>query len=370
MGGRDPDVLIVGGGPAGLSTWLHLRERMPRLAARTILVERSTYPRDKLCGGGLTWPGALLLAELDIALRSPSVAVHEVEFRFGGESLVLRAREAIRVVRRRAFDHELARAAVARGLELHEGEPVEDLCPIDGGVLVQTPRAEYRPRFVVGADGAHSTVRARLGPRGRSPGLARLIKVVGPAGGAADGRLDHTAVFDFGPAAAGLQGYVWHFPCIEDGQRAIDHGVYDSRVVGDARRADLRAILERSLPDRSRALPTSSWASHPVRPFAPDAELSAPHVLLVGDAAGVDPVLGEGIAPSLEYGEVAAEALVEAFESGDFSGSGYRETLFGYRLGHSLLRRSQLAADLYGRHSGRIEAVRERMAGWIAEGLP
>jgi flavin-dependent dehydrogenase len=234
---------------------------------------------------------------------------------------------------------------------------------------VRTSRAEYRARVVVGADGAQSTVRARLVAAAPS-GLARLIKVVGPAQQPAGDRLDHTAVFDFGPAAAGLQGYLWRFPCLEGGRRATDHGVYDSRVRADARRADLRAIFARALAGQGPGLDAASWASHPVRPFSPDALLSAPRVLLVGDAAGVDPLLGEGISQSLEYGEVAAEALADAFEGGDFSGSGYRETLFGYRLGHSLLQRSRLAADLYAASGGGLPGMRKRMAEWIAEGLP
>ncbi len=48
MTALDYDVMIVGGGPAGISTWLHLQKRNPVLAARTILLEKATYPRDKL----------------------------------------------------------------------------------------------------------------------------------------------------------------------------------------------------------------------------------------------------------------------------------------------------------------------------------
>ena len=52
MSAFDYDVMIVGGGPAGISTWLHLHKRNPALAARTILIDKAVYPRQKLCGGG------------------------------------------------------------------------------------------------------------------------------------------------------------------------------------------------------------------------------------------------------------------------------------------------------------------------------
>ncbi|NIQ23698.1 MAG: FAD-dependent oxidoreductase, partial [Pseudomonas stutzeri] len=50
----DADVIIVGGGPAGASTALHLERLNPKLAARTLVLEKSRHPRDKTCGGALT----------------------------------------------------------------------------------------------------------------------------------------------------------------------------------------------------------------------------------------------------------------------------------------------------------------------------
>jgi flavin-dependent dehydrogenase len=49
----DYDVVIVGSGPAGVSTWLHLHRFEPQLAARTLVLEKAQHPRPKLCGGGV-----------------------------------------------------------------------------------------------------------------------------------------------------------------------------------------------------------------------------------------------------------------------------------------------------------------------------
>ena len=49
----DYEIMIVGGGPAGISTWLHLHKYFPELAEKTLLIEKATYPRDKLCGGAI-----------------------------------------------------------------------------------------------------------------------------------------------------------------------------------------------------------------------------------------------------------------------------------------------------------------------------
>ena len=59
------DVLIIGGGPSGLSTALHLRQHAPHLSPRILLLEKAHYPRPKLCAGGLTPDAEILLDRRD-----------------------------------------------------------------------------------------------------------------------------------------------------------------------------------------------------------------------------------------------------------------------------------------------------------------
>ena len=351
------DVLIVGGGPAGLSTWLHLHELAPAVAARTLLIERASYPRDKVCGGGVTAQGDFVLKCLGVRTDVPAVPIHNIEFRVGTRSYFLRRPNIFRVVRRREFDHALATAAVARGLCLHEGEALVDFEPDADGLIVRTTRATYRVGTLVGADGAYSAVRRRMG-LDEGTCRARLLETTIPARAQDDALFTtHTAVFDFTPVSCGLQGYVWDFPCLDNGASAINRGIFDSRIFPERPRPNLKAVFSGALAEREVPVHPRTWAGHPVRWFAETSVVAQPRVLLVGDAAGVDPSLGEGISLALEYGELAADTLRDAFQCNDFSFTDYHTRLLQHPLGRSLRMRTSVAKRMYRDGPAALEAL-------------
>ena len=118
----DFDIMIVGAGPAGISTWLHLHKYAPDLASRTVVIDKAVFPRDKICGGAVGPWSLSTLKHLGIKLDIPSLPIANMEFIFGEEKLTLHQPNSMTMVQRIEFDHALVKTAVNRGLQLFENE--------------------------------------------------------------------------------------------------------------------------------------------------------------------------------------------------------------------------------------------------------
>lgn len=343
------DVIIVGSGPAGVSTALHLAHLAPNLAARLLVLERARHPRPKLCGGGVLQSGELILRRLGLELSDLShqnVLTTQCQFEERGIT-IQRTPVNFRVVERQRFDAWLVAAMRERDLALHEEAHVRNVDVEGDYVEVQTDRGRYQARVVVGADGSNSVVRRAVTPEaGR---VARLLAFIAPPGDpAVRPAVQTTAFFDFSVIPWGSQGHAWDFPMLVEGAPARNQGIYDTRYHLNAPHGNLPDMLRRVTEKRGLELNHYHVRGHPLRWFTPDAALAAPRVLLVGDAAGSDPCFGEGIAFALAYGELAAQEILAAFDRGDFTFSGYRRRVQHSPLGRNLQWRYHLGGLLYG----------------------
>src|SRR4051812_8864026 len=82
------DVAIIGGGPAGISTALHLRAVAP--SARILVLEKARYPREKICAGGIGARAFRLLDKIGVEVECPHVPLDAVALRVAGETIVVR----------------------------------------------------------------------------------------------------------------------------------------------------------------------------------------------------------------------------------------------------------------------------------------
>lgn len=87
--------------------------------------------------------------------------------------------------------------------------------------------------------------------------------------------------------------------------------------------------------------------AHPILRYEPRAPASANRVVLTGDAAGIDPLFGEGIFSALALGRITAKSVADALESRNFSFSDYEKRVRSSSIGSVMRRRRLLANRLY-----------------------
>ncbi|HEY5240192.1 MAG TPA: NAD(P)/FAD-dependent oxidoreductase [Polyangiaceae bacterium] len=341
------DVIIVGGGPAGSTTALALAAAAPELAPRVVVLEKSRYPREKPCAGALGARGDALLRELGVEIDVPSAAIDGMSFRGTGVEVTAAPGRIGRVVRRLEFDAALARAVRSRGVEVREGVRVDRVTDDGLGALLETTAGPVRARAVVGCDGVGSVVRKALGV-GAGQLRAQVVEVDTEAvRGDPDRSLLH-----FDASDRSLPGYAWDFPTVVDGRPLVCRGVYRLKVdegPGDDGR-DVSALLAARL--RAQGLDPARCKNkrYAERGFEPATRLARGALMLVGEAAGIDSVTGEGIAQAIEYGVLAGRFLARRLTSEDGlpAVAEWHEELGASRLARDLRIRTRFVRLFYG----------------------
>ena len=356
---RDCAVLIAGAGPAGLATALYLLRGRPVLAGRVVAVEKFAHPRFKVCAGGLIPKTMLALEELGISLDHPAVEVIRGEARtpVGGVDLSGGGGVLCTIVRRDWFDAMLARAAVRAGLEIVGNERVVWVGQDAQGVRVDTDIGTIRAKVLVGADGSGSRVRrCAFGERKETTGRALMTDISVNPEKAVEFR-ENRYRFDFRCVNGGISGYSWSFPCVIDGRAHLNVGIYDQRPRKFSEKGSEQARMIAELAASFPELPldqlvrrTMKWNSFPIRWFdARDRYLNG-RVILAGDAAGVDPLMGEGISCAFEHGKLAARAIGAFLDGDEEALRGYDRALHEGAVGRKLQKLAFAARHFYGPH--------------------
>ncbi len=327
------DVAIVGAGPSGSASALHLSRR----GWRVLLVDKAVFPRDKPCAEYLSPPAEQLLDELGVMrlleMQSPGrlrgfriFAPNGTSFQGdfsathdgGGKSYFTTGL----TVPRLRLDAALVRATRAGGVELREGWRLAQLARAQGiWRLTSTSGESVAARLLLAADGVHSTVARRLGLH--VPGKLRKVALVAHMSGI-------SGLGDYGEIHVAGRRYVGLAPLDPAGVSGLCNV---AMVVDEARDARYLAgrpqefLIETlsSFPGLqgrlehlrvARPTLTISRISVKARRFSDDG------LLLVGDAGGYfDPFTGEGIYRALRTAQVAAEVGDGALRSQDLSAS-------------------------------------------------
>ena len=331
------DVIVVGAGPAGSSAAFHLAQA----GVDVLLLEKAAFPRDKICGDGLTPRAVRQLVAMGIDLDAPGWARNNgLRIVGAGHRLELPWPELASfppygMVRTRMdFDELLARHAEKAGARLMERTavtgPVFDEAtgrvvgvtarPVDERGRKVGDETTYRAPVVIAADGVSARIAVALGlERRENRPMGVAVRAYYQTPRHDDPWMESwLELWDGTPGSSNLlPGYGWIFG-VGDGTANVGLGILNTSKA--FQHVDYKDVLQRWLSNTPEEWGFRDDANRVGRigsAALPMGFNRKPHytrgVLLCGDSGGmVNPFNGEGIDYALESGHVAAETIVQA----------------------------------------------------------
>ncbi|HLX07740.1 MAG TPA: geranylgeranyl reductase family protein [Thermoanaerobaculia bacterium] len=308
---REVDVIVVGAGPAGCAAAYDLAKS----GVEALILEKRNFPRTKPCGGALTTKAVKAL-RFSIAPVIRVVVTDFVAAREFTKSKRLRSRYPVGAMTvREELDDFVLHQTIAAGATMQKIDRLLEITSDDESVTVKLESGSIRAKFLIGADGANSSVRHLIDANEQVQfGFAIEAQVKGHA-------VDPAMIFDFGMVP---RGYGWIFP-------KGDHynvGLYTY----DARFGIMPGQLRAYVKQKALAADCEHVVGHPLGlggwRHAPDRK----RIFLVGDAAGLcEPLLGEGIYYAISSGQMAAAAVTAELKEGKSACQSFRRSLDSLR---------------------------------------
>jgi geranylgeranyl reductase family protein len=302
------DIIIAGGGPAG-STAAYL---LSKAGLNVLIIDKSKFPRKKLCGGLITYKTVRLLERVfgvtvDTLNKHGIIEYESDHYEIYGKKRLITERSyeiPFRFIDREKYDNFLLQKALQTGASLVEGDGVREIDLSKSSI--KTQRGWYfTADVIIGADGVNSRVRRSFpvdlfGREDWTENVASAHEVI-ISRDRVKKQIDHPMLY-FGPVN---HGYAWIFPNRDTVTAGICglKGKTGKNILSAFRKFLDEMDLSHDGDERihSYVLPYGCYLPSPV--FR--------NMLLIGDAAGfADPLWGEGIYYSQKSAELAAQAII------------------------------------------------------------
>ena len=386
------DLIIVGAGPAGTTAALYAE----RNNLNCIVVDKATFPRDKICGDALSGKSVRIFDELNLTKEIEQLEGSEINrITFGGPNhkhfdVHLKGNKKNNyitkgfVIPRKVFDYFLFKKA-KEVTEILEGFKVKDLIYKNGkpvgikGVNRKGDEQIIEAPIILGCDGAHSIISRKLDAYKKDmEHTAVAIRCYYEGVEGLSNQIELHYIKEVKP------GYFWLFPA---GGNKANIGIGLSK--NDAKKEDrtLTNIME-DVTQSQYFKERFSNAKPLEKPKGWNLPMGSIHrknygdgYMLLGDAAGlVDPFTGEGIGNAMVAAKYAISTAKKAKDKGDYSKnvlSEYDQLLWG-EIGKELrtstklqsLSRSSFLLNFVINRASRNQEVQDIISGMLSKEIP
>lgn len=322
------DCIVVGAGPAGSAAAYHLAKR----GRSVLLLEKQALPRYKPCAGGVS-PAIAQWFDFDFA---PAIArkVDNIVYTWKLDDPVnarLENLEPMWMVQRDVFDHFLVKQAQQQGAELRDNTAVTGIEFKGDRWFVKTSAEPVEGRYLIAADGAEGPMSKWLGFKDSKKRVGAILEADTPG-------IDHGAAkFEFG--------------LIKNGYLSVFPKQQGCSIAAATFRGGESDDLQPALTDYATKLGLNPGAgkiyTHALRLWDGNQKLHTQNALLAGEAAAVvDPLLAEGVRPSIFTGVQAAEAIDQALAGNSHALEDY-STLISEQWGSDMVWAQRIAGAFY-----------------------
>ena len=317
------DVVVVGAGPAGSTAAKFLSES----GVKVLLVDKSKFPRDKPCGGGIpvrTLKKFKYIEEKNlIESYSYGGSLHSNSPKCMLE--IPKNEPLIGMVLRKKFDYELVKMAMDCGTTFYDGKKVQSINILDNKADIKlSDGSEIESQIVVGADGVWSTIAKQCNLKSVNTDIGlSLFQEIPISTDLLDKYYTEKRVVHVYLKIQGLVGYGWIFPK----KKHLNIGIceFEPNEKKQKNRKNLKNIFndfieilkQEQLIPKNIIYKKYRGAALPLKPIT---KTYTNRVILCGDAAGlINPATGEGINYAMSSGQIASGVIVDALEANDTS---------------------------------------------------